>query len=140
MARNLSYLNRYFVMYPNKATVKIWRKVTRKSGRMHIWQLKMQELPGPQPILAHFTHLTLLRYICKISGKISAPPPLTRYWIRYWLQIFILWSFWWLWFKMKELVVDSDVKFVLWLFTKKLIVNKTTTLTSTHRSTFIGSS
>ena len=73
-------------MYPHKATVKFWRKSTRKSGRMHIWQLKIQEFqdpkagPGPQPILAHLACLTSLCCISKILDKISGPP-LTKSWL-----------------------------------------------------------
>ena len=39
--------------------------------------------PGPQLILARFAHPTPLRYVGKISEKISGPPPpLTKCWIR----------------------------------------------------------
>ena len=93
--QNISYLNGYFVMYPHKTTVKLWRKSTRKSVRMHIAQLKMQE-----PILAHFTRPTSLCYIGKISD-ISAPSldqildPL----------VFSLWS---LRFRMRNLVPNNE--------------------------------
>ena len=59
----------------------IWRKSTRKSGRMHIWQLKMQELPGPQGGPWTPANIGLLRSPDSASlrrqnlGKNFWPPP-----------------------------------------------------------------
>ena len=40
---------------------KIREKESLECGRMHIWALKAQKLPGPQ--IARFAHTTLLHYI-----------------------------------------------------------------------------
>ena len=48
-------------MYPHKSAITILRKSARKSGRMHIWQLKMQELPGPY---FHFAALAIIVWLC----------------------------------------------------------------------------
>ena len=57
-----------FCLLPTKITSwKLWRKHTRKSGRMHIWHLNIQELlspeadPGPSQCL-----LTLLTFPCSM--------------------------------------------------------------------------
>ena len=81
---------------PTQMYIKKFERSTTKSGRMHICQLKMQELSGPQgspgtcfmqelsepqgspgtrPILAHFAHLTPLYYICKAQENFLPPPP-----------------------------------------------------------------
>ena len=69
-------------MFPHKATVKIWRKSTRKSRRLHIWQLKFQEHPGPSPgpwTLADNASLRLPNFDLATSAKsgtkfLGAPP------------------------------------------------------------------
>ena len=99
--QNLSYWNRYFVMYPHKYTLKNWRKSTRKSGRMIDMIVKNTRAsrvlrwvldPG-QYYIACFAHSTLLHYIGKILETISGPPPFTKSWIHYWLlTAYIVWD------------------------------------------------
>ena len=70
--QNLSYWNKYFVMYPHKCKLKNLKESNKKSGKMHIWKLKCPEMDiGPQLILSCFPHSTPLHYISKISGKNS---------------------------------------------------------------------
>ena len=65
-------------LYPHKCVLNILKKKYQESGRMHIWEFKMQELPGPLggpwPLLAHFARPTPLRYISKISRKNFGSP------------------------------------------------------------------
>ena len=69
---------------------KMREKESLEYGRMHIfWALKPKSFqdpwmgPGPQPNIAHFTHMTLLRYIGKFQPR-KLPP--AKSWIRTWIR------------------------------------------------------
>ena len=85
--QNLSHWNRYFVIYPHTCTLNNWRKSTRKSGRMHIWELKCKNFqhpkagPRPWPIFAHFVMSAKSR--TKFLG-----PHLTKSWICSWMSTY----------------------------------------------------
>ena len=83
MARNLSYLNRYFVMYPHKATVKIWRKVTVPEK----WENEYLRVKNARDSRALRQALDPGQYWLALLrrqnlGEKCLPPP-TRSWIRY---------------------------------------------------------
>ena len=70
-----------FVNVPTQMYIKIFeKKVPGKVGECICDSYKCKSFqgpeagPGPQPILAHFAHPTMLRYIGKILGKFLAPP------------------------------------------------------------------
>ena len=59
---------------------KIREKESLECGRMHIWALKTQKLPGPlsgpwtPPQIAHFAHATLLHYVSNFRPQDLGSP------------------------------------------------------------------
>ena len=61
MARIFHIETEYFVIYPHKCALKIEEKY-QENGRMHIYQLKMKEIPGEPTRQYWLASLTLFRF------------------------------------------------------------------------------
>ena len=71
---------------------KIREEESLECGRMHIWALKTQKLPGPLSgpwtlvEIAHFAHTTPLRYVGNFRPQNLGSSPLTKSWTPTWVH------------------------------------------------------